>query len=615
MAEKGLLYKFKAWVQPDQWMDNSIPIDWNDGSSSLGSYPFLGNYLRIYRESTSVRSVISYRSENFASLPVKLYDRVDADTREALDDHALSMTFLDPNPEDSQYTFLRDLNTDLDIFDVTFWKKIRVGGKLLLIRMYPDAVTLKGGNMLAPEEFWEMQAGGGEPKKYTRDQVMWLHGYGGRRGISPMETLRREVEMESDEVTARRRAAKSGWRNAGVIERPADAPEWTETGRRRFLEQTTARYSGEGEFAGRPLLLEEDMTWKTDQIQSGQTDYAAARELSIKQVCMVYHVAPQLMGVGAAPYSSIVEYFNQLYKGALGNRITFVEQGFRKQLIPVYPDLPETAYVEFNIDAKLRGDPSTQAAIAATAVGKPYLTVNEWRAKILNLGPIEGGDVLFDPSGAAGAGAAFNGAPTPSPLLRPSYPSDFSLQSDGEIDTKTQGGDLGDHSNSTNDVFDIADLITVKADLLAKADPVQSAEYGDPALGLKEKAVSQLTSLVSKWQAAYAATGAIADASWKAALGGTLALLYVEMAGYYGVKAAGDLNGEYDPASTVNYWTKVSKEQAGAAIQQLKDDITAKSDAEAFDALKEQMTPAADMMLTRSSGWGVIEAARQNDCE
>lgn len=81
------------------------------------------------------------------------------------------------------------------------------------------------------------------------------------------------------------------------------------------------------------------------------------------------------------------------------------------------------------------------------------------------------------------------------------------------------------------------------------------------------------------------------------------------------MKAAGDLNGEYDPASTVNYWTKVSKEQAGAAIQQLKDDITAKSDAEAFDALKEQMTPAADMMLTRSSGWGVIEAARQNDCE
>lgn len=415
-AEKaGLFTRLKAAFQDDQWTPVTQSNMYDDGSTTGGwTYPYLGNYLSIYKSSNAVRSVISFKAENAAAIPLKVYRRIDDDVREALYDHGLSITLRDPNTEQTAYTLIRDLYTDLYLFDVTFWKKIRTRGRLLLVRMYPDAVTMYGGNTLSPSTFIEQQSSNPhDTKEYKRSDIFWLHGYGGRRGISPMETLRRELEMDDIEVQARGRSAKSGWRNAGVIQRPADAPEWDDIGRARFLEQTTARYTGDGELAGRPLLLEEGMEYRTDESPSGQSEYMSARSLTIKQVCLAFHLAPQLMGVEAAPFSSIVEYFNQLYKGALSNDFTFVEQESNKQLVPEFDD-QEGVYSEFNIDARLRGDPAQQAAIAATAVGGPYMTVNEWRAKVLNLDPIAGGDELIRPGGApsgGGFGDAFGQGP------------------------------------------------------------------------------------------------------------------------------------------------------------------------------------------------------------
>ena len=246
--------RVKAVFNPDQWGAGTT-TSYLDDVMPGGYVGFLGgykSYLDIYRASPAVRMVISFRADNTASLPLKVFKRLDDDVREAANDHGLALTLKDPNPEDTTHTFIRDLVTDLDLFDVTFWLKRRSKGFLTLVRMYPDAVSLRGGNALAPEEFRETHADG-TYVDHPRGSVLWLHGYGSRRGISPMETLKQIIQEDEDESAGRRAMAKNAWRSTGVIQRPMEAPDWDDRGRTRFLEQMASRYSG-GPNAGKPLL-------------------------------------------------------------------------------------------------------------------------------------------------------------------------------------------------------------------------------------------------------------------------------------------------------------------------------------------------------------------------
>ena len=53
-------------------------------------------------------------------------------------------------------------------------------------------------------------------------------------------------------------------------------------------------------------------------------------------------------------------------------------------------------YVEFNLEEKLRASFEEKAAVTSTAVGAPWMTVNEAR-ELNNLKNIDGGDELIMP--------------------------------------------------------------------------------------------------------------------------------------------------------------------------------------------------------------------------
>lgn len=423
----------KAFVNPDDWSGPGTTTQYMPNTGMwYGSWltTDFGAHLSIYRNSLAVRSVVGFRAENLASIPIKVYHRLDKDTREALDDHGLALTLDDPNPEATQHTFLRDISIDLDLFDCSFWKKVRVGEKLFLIRMYPDAVEPLGGNILAPDTFREHQ-GPGEYKDHKRDDILWLHGWGGHKGISPMESLKRELETEEDEVNYRRKQSRLGWRAAGVIQRPKTAGKWTSKARQNFLDQINSRYSGDGEMAGRPLLLEEDMTWTSDSPgASAGSEYVGARTFTQKQVCLAFNMSPQLMGIDGAPYASIVEYKNQLYQIVLGPRLHFLQQEFNKQLLSEW-EKPEQGklYTEFVLEAQLMADPATQASIAQTSVGAPWMPVSEWRAKI-NLSPLTE-EQKKELAAQSGADALDTSLADPASTESP-RPSDRALSDEGE---------------------------------------------------------------------------------------------------------------------------------------------------------------------------------------
>jgi len=330
--------------------------------------------------------VVSFVAENLGQVPLKVYKRVSDEERKYLSDHPVQVMLGEPNPELSAYEFIRDFSTDLEVFDCAFYQIHTVKGALFVTRLWPDAVTVKESGPLGPEVF-EVQRLDGSRDELDRGEVLYLHGYGGDRGISPIETLRRILSEDEAAGNYREGMYRNGMRNAGVIRRPVEAPDWSETARGRFLDQLTDRHVGAAS-SGRPLLLEEGMEWSSDQISMRSEEYIASRELTTRTVANAYRVSPQILGLEPAPYSSITEYNRQLYQNALAPRLTFISQGIERQLLSKQERAKGKLYVEFSLEAKLRGSFAEQAAIGHIAVGQPWMTVDEWRG-IMDLAPLE----------------------------------------------------------------------------------------------------------------------------------------------------------------------------------------------------------------------------------
>jgi HK97 family phage portal protein len=369
----------KALIQEEQWRGSS-------GGVQTYSGQFV-SYLNIYRSQPAVRQVIAFIAENMAQVPINVYQRVAEEQRERVTDHPAAKALENPNPEYSQFEFMRDLVTDLEIFDVAFYRKQVVNGGWYITRLFPDSVEIIAEDNLGPTVFRVRKTDGGFID-LPRSEVLYLHGYGSARGMSAMEALKQIIAEDVAGSEYREGLYKNGMRNAGVIERPLEAPDWSPLARDRFLSQLEDRHTG-GASSGRPLLLEEGMTWKSDQISMRSEEYVATRELTTRIVANTYRVSPAMLGITDAPYASITEYNRQLYRNTLAPRMTFIMQSLERQLLsPDERNAAQPLYFEFNLDAKLRGSFMEQAQIAALAVGEPWMTVNEWRA-IMDLPPLD----------------------------------------------------------------------------------------------------------------------------------------------------------------------------------------------------------------------------------
>jgi phage portal protein BeeE len=103
-----------------------------------------------------------------------------------------------------------------------------------------------------------------------------------------------------------------------------------------------------------------------------------------------------------------------LYQDTLGPWLGEFQDEVKLQLVKDYGDAK--VYVEFNMMEKLRGSFEEQAKSLQTAVGGPWLTRNEARAR-QNLSPIDGGDELIVPLNVTAGEPA--PAPTPEPVTPP----------------------------------------------------------------------------------------------------------------------------------------------------------------------------------------------------
>lgn len=361
--------------------------DWLPRGSygSIGLYSgFTHDYQVIYRTQPNVRTVVDFLARNIAQLGLHVYRRVSETDRVRLSDHPLARLIKRPNAWTTRYRLIHALISDLGIYDNAYWLKVRLPESapqpFSLLRIPPHLVTIRGG-LVATEYRVSL---GEKTLNIKPSEIVHFRGYNPDstlRGLSPLETLRRVLAEEAAAGSYRENFWKNAARMGGVIERPADAPDWGDAARQRFVQEIEAMFSGEAN-SGKTAVLEDGMTWKPGAFNAEQSQYLEGRKLTREECARAYHVPLPMVGIlDHATFSNIESQHKQLYVDCLGPWLKMGEEEIELQLLPEFGD-GDDVYAEFNIQEKLAGSFEEQLKSFQAAVGAPWMTRAEARARL-----------------------------------------------------------------------------------------------------------------------------------------------------------------------------------------------------------------------------------------
>lgn len=364
----------------------------------------------MYRTQPHLRTVVSFMARNIAQLGLHSFDRVSDSDRQRLTSDVTAKLFKQPNAYHTGYELIYALVSDLALNDDAYWH-VTVnldspsGWQILPINA-AWVQGVKGGNAFRPD-YYTIQKPNGMSYDIPANQIIAFHGWNptlATGGISPVTTLKEVLLEQVSALRYRNQVWDKGGRVGTVITRPAGAT-WTTEQKDRFLSAFRSAYTGNhGSQAGGIPLLEDGMTMQRMGFSAKEDDYIEGTKLALGTVAAVFHINPTMIGqLDAANYSNVQAFAAGLFGHTLGPVIQMIEARINAFLLPMI-GAKDTAYVEFNVAEKLKGNFEARAAIMQSAVGGPWMSVNEARA-LDNRPPIEGGDDVLSPLNMTAVGA------------------------------------------------------------------------------------------------------------------------------------------------------------------------------------------------------------------
>lgn len=332
-------------------------------------------------------------AEDVAKVPLQIFESA-GDTKTIARDHPI-YELLHDQPNDWQTALeFREMMTafalNRDLGGIAEIVPGRRGPVDQLVPLHPDLLTREtyraGGTAAIRYRYRDPIRG---ERVLTADQVFRVSGRFGRSVLGyAREALGLQLAMQRFATQSYQR----GPRHTGVIGRPAGAPKWTPKAEANFR-AAIDEYMGEGERAGRPMLLQDGMTWSSAGITMRDAEFVATMQQGVADVCRFYRV----------PQHKVQELLRSTNNNIEQQSIDYVtdsllawairwEQAIRRDLILARGRF----FAEHNLDGLLRGDAKTRAEAYAIAVQWGWMTRAEVRARE-NLNPLEGLDAPLTP--------------------------------------------------------------------------------------------------------------------------------------------------------------------------------------------------------------------------
>lgn len=356
-------------------------------------------YEAIVRAQPILYAVIMKRVKGSARNPLKTYQfGTDGESRERVRAHPVSQLIKKPHPYGYEYLWKSAALLDYNVHGHALIVKVREQGPgsppkeiwtvpWRYVTTYEDA----HGNILA----FGVSING---KDFTlgREDVVHIAMPGG----SPLAPLRRTLALEDAAQTYQGENIKNGIAPRTAFTAQQRIPDNAIPRLRAELEKL---YSG-ADNAGVVAVLDNGLAPTKIGMSPVDLDLINQRKLSRDEVCAVFDMAPQLLGLENGNYASTSEYRRALYD-SIATDLTLFEEAFNAQLIQPEP-VWDGVFAEFDTNELLRPDPETRARMHMLTQQSSTTTVNE-RRRVENLPPIEdaAADTVFMPQNMLPVGA------------------------------------------------------------------------------------------------------------------------------------------------------------------------------------------------------------------
>ena len=357
-----------------------------------------------YSENAIVYRCINEISNNASRVKINLF-RGDQE----LDNHPLLDLLYNPSPTMSQVEWFQALYSYLLISGNNYM--LSVGGDNTppteLYNLRPDRMKIRSGTRAMPVAY-DYMLKGQIVESYIVDQstgaskvkhIKLFNPLDDYYGMSPMQASSVDIDQHNLANKHNVNLLQNGARPSGaVIFNPKDETggnvQLSDVQRNQLMNDVNQRFSGTGN-AGKPMLLEGDFEWKEMGLSPKDMDFIQLKNMSAKDIALVYGVPSQLIGIpDSQTYSNFAEAKLALYNETIIPLLDRIQGDLNEWLVPMFNE--QGLELRYDIDSIPAMAEQRKRVFESVSVGvkEGILTRNEAREQ-LGYEPIEGADSLL----------------------------------------------------------------------------------------------------------------------------------------------------------------------------------------------------------------------------
>lgn len=334
----------------------------------------------LYLNSPAVRTVIDVVVTNVGQLPLRLYEEIAVDQREARPEHPAALSLRYPNETTAQDAFIRQLFKDKLIYDNAYAIISNAqDGQINLNWIPAHNMELLGSSLFTVDIYRFHRPEGWSWVDFQPDGVLHWRGENPndpRVGASKLDTLREVIAEDVALAQANIELANAGLQEPVWIGRPLEAPDWTPQAAENFTEEMSNRLRRKNR---KPVVLEEGMELHSFGVSPRDAQMYEIRKWVIERVASAYGVPLGMVGLEPVSAESRSQFMADTLPPYCKDFCSMLNQ---RILVRGY-NWTKGCF-EFDLDEKLMGDTRIQTLV--TASGRAVMTTDEARAR-LNLPP------------------------------------------------------------------------------------------------------------------------------------------------------------------------------------------------------------------------------------
>ena len=357
-----------------------------------------------YSENAIVYRCINEIANNASRVKIMLF-RGDQE----VDNHPLLDLLYNPSPTMSQVEWFQSVYSYLLISGNNYM--LSVGGDNTppteLYNLRPDRIKIRAGTRAMPVAY-DYMLKGQIVESYLVDQatgaskvkhIKLFNPLDDYYGMSPMQASSVDIDQHNLANKHNVNLLQNGARPSGaVIFNPKDETgghvQLSDVQRNQLMNDVNQRFSGTGN-AGKPMLLEGDFDWKEMGLSPKDMDFIQLKNMSAKDIALVYGVPSQLIGIpDSQTYSNFAEAKLALYNETIIPLLDRIQGDLNEWLVPMFNE--QGLELRYDIDSIPAMAEQRKRVFESVSAGVKdgILTRNEAREQ-LGYEPIEGADSLL----------------------------------------------------------------------------------------------------------------------------------------------------------------------------------------------------------------------------